>query len=107
MLRPRIDSEVITAVYLVSGLSSKVGSWSQVKTSSKNTITIATASITSRQLVPIASIHLIVPLMGPSGQHPSRGWCLIDCSITSGYCFRSIDLHASGAFLKQLCVLSC
>ena len=107
MLKPETDSEVIAAVYLVSDLSSKVGSLSQVKTSLKNTITAIAASITSRRLVPIASIHLIVPLMGPSGQHPSLGWCLIDCSITSGYCFRSIDSHASRAFLKQLCVPSC
>ena len=73
MPKPETDFEVIVAVYLVSSLASKVGSLSQVKTSSKNTITAIAASITSRRLVPIASIHLIVPLMGPSGQHPSRG----------------------------------
>ena len=104
---PKIDSKVITAVYLVSDLSSKVGSLTQVKTGLKNTITATAASITSRQLVPFASIHLIVPQMGPSGRLPSRGWCLINCSITSGYCFRSIDSRASRAFLKLLCGPSC
>ena len=102
---PKTDSEVIAAVYLVSDLSSKVGSLTQVKTGLKNTITAA--AFTSRQLVPIASIHLIVLRMGPSARHPSRGLCLINCSITSGYCFRSIGSHASGAFLKLLCGPSC
>ena len=104
---PKTDSEVIAAVYLVSDLSSKVGSLTQVKTGLKNTITATAASITSRQPVPFASIHLIVPRMGPSGRLPSRDWCLINCSITSGYCFRSIGSHASGAFLKLLCGPSC
>ena len=107
MLRPKTDSEVIVAVYLVSDLASKVGSLSQVKTSLKNTITATAASTTSRRLVPIASIHLIVLRMAPSGLHPYQGWCLIDCSITSGYCFRSVSSHASKASLKQLCVPSC
>ena len=107
MLRPRTDSEVIAAVYLVFDLASKVGSLSQVETSLKNTITVTTASIASKQLVLIASIHLIVPRMGPSGRHPYQGWCLIDCLITSGYCFRSVGSHASRASLKQLCVPSC
>ena len=70
MLRPKTDSEVIVAVYLVSDLASKVGSLSRVMTGLKNTITATAASITSKQLVPIASIHLIVPRMGPSGRHP-------------------------------------
>ena len=101
MLKPETDSEVIVAMYLVSGLSSKVGSLSQVKTGLKNTITVTATSIASKQLVPIASIHLIVPQMGPSGRHLYQGWCLIDCSITSGYCFRSVSSHASKASLKQ------
>ena len=101
MLRPRTDSEVIAAVHLVFDLASKVGSLSQVKTSLKNTITVTAASIASKRLVPIASIRLIILRMGPSGRHPYRGWCLIDCSITSGYCFRSVSSHASKASLKQ------
>ena len=107
MLRPRTGSEVITAVFVVSNLSSKVGSLSLVKIGLKNTITATAASITFGQLVLIALTHLIVPRMEPTGRHPSQGWCSISCSIASAYCFRSIDSHASEASPKQLCVPSC